>query len=275
VERPTIIRNVAIFVAGTLAISVAGGAIIAWGSMAGALLLVLGPAIMASLLRLLAGDGWRDAGLGLNLAAGWPWYLFALLAYPLTFVAVLLIGAIFGLTRVNVGLGELIQLALAGMVVQLVPRMLAAFGEEWGWRGYMEPRLAAAGVPDLPRHMIVGLVWAAWHFPLILTTPYTKLPMTLFAPLFILGTIVAAVVYGQLRKMSGTVWAAVLMHGAANTVAFALIADGVTLGFSNKAIVFFGPESVVVMVIWSLLAFWFFRRGGRPPSTKGAPASTG
>ncbi len=85
-------------------------------------------------------------------------------------------------------------------MAQFIPRMLFALAEEWGWRGYLEPRLTALHVPDVPRHLFVGVIWALWHFPLILSTDYTTMPYFIFLPLFVIGVVVAAIVYGQLRK---------------------------------------------------------------------------
>ena len=50
--------------------------------------------------------------------------------------------------------------------------LLAATGEEVGWRGNMLTRLIDAGVP---RPVLVsGLIWAVWHVPLILAGLYAS-----------------------------------------------------------------------------------------------------
>ena len=42
---------------------------------------------------------------------------------------------------------------------------IAAFGEEWGWRGYLLPRLMPLG--KWKAYLIVGVVWGLWHAPMI------------------------------------------------------------------------------------------------------------
>ena len=259
-DKVTAKRNLWIFVVGVLVISTLGGAIMASGYMIGALLMVLGPAGMASILRQFGGDGWKDAGLGLSWKASRRWFLFALLAYPLTQIVILVLGSLSGLLTIDVGAVRLVTIAAAGLAIQLPIRMIAAFGEEWGWRGYMEPRLEALGVPDIPRHLTVGIVWALWHFPLIFATPYTELALSVFLPLFILGALVASVVYGQMRKRSRTVWTSILMHGAANTVAFSIIGDGTNVIFHNKAVAYFGIESIAVIGIWTVIGLWLLSK---------------
>ncbi len=42
---------------------------------------------------------------------------------------------------------------------------LIALGSEFGWRGYLLPRLMPLGA--LPAHLLVGLCWGLWFFPLL------------------------------------------------------------------------------------------------------------
>ncbi len=43
---------------------------------------------------------------------------------------------------------------------------LAAFGEEFGWRGYLLPKLMPLG--KLRAYLLIGVIWGLWHAPLIL-----------------------------------------------------------------------------------------------------------
>jgi membrane protease YdiL (CAAX protease family) len=260
-ERGRTIRNVVIFVLGSYGLSAAGGILMAGGNDLGGVVFVVGPILMAVLVRALGGAGWADAGLGLRLKAGWGWYVFSLLAYPVSFVIVILIGMALGITRLNGPPAALVSPLVAGIAANLIPRTLFAMCEEWGWRGYLEPRLESLGMAALPRHLLVGLIWGPWHLPLILATAYTDLPLALFLPLFLIGLLVAAVVYGEVRAASGTVWTAVLMHGAANVLAFAII-DHDLIAFGNKALAYIAPESVIVIVLWALAGWWLLRRSG-------------
>jgi uncharacterized protein len=70
-------------------------------------------------------------------------------------------------------LARLIEVALGGHPAQWFyppnrPEYIAAliffsFGEEFGWRGYAHPRLAALHGPVVGS-VILGSVWAIWHF---------------------------------------------------------------------------------------------------------------
>ncbi len=94
---------------------------------------------------------------------------------------------------------------------------LSAFGEEVGWRGYMLTRLIVA---DVPKPVLVsGLIWALWHIPLILSGQYAAgLHPHVSALLFVVGTVADAYLAAYVRLRSGSVWPAVMYHGAWNAI---------------------------------------------------------
>jgi len=258
-QNKKIKRNIVIYIIGVLCLATIGGLVTASGNEVGGLIFIIGPILMVILLRFFGGDGWKDAGLKLNLKENWRWYLFSLVAYPISMAVVILLGVMLGVTEINGNLNSLLPAFLAGFATQLIPRMLFAMFEEWGWRGYLEPRLAALNVPDSRRHLFVGVIWAVWHFPLILSTPYTEIHYAVFLPIFVVGVVVSAVVYGQLRKASGTVWTSVLMHGTANAVAWAILQDDL-ITFNNKLLANIAPESILVILLWGALGWWMSYR---------------
>jgi uncharacterized protein len=252
-------RNIMLYVIGVLALATIGGLVTVRGNEVGGLIFIIGPILMTVLLRSLGGDGWSDAGLNLNIKGNGRWYLFSLGMYPLLMTLVLGLGAVLGVTRINGNLNAVLPVVLAGFAAQLIPRMIFALFEEWGWRGYLEPRLAALGLPDLQRHIFVGAVWALWHVPLVLSTAYTEIPYAVFFPLFVVAILLTAIVYGQLRKNSGTVWTAVLMHGIGNAFGWALLQSEVVT-VNNKLLANPVPESVLSIVLIGALAWWLVRK---------------
>ncbi len=268
-EKPKVARNITIFYIGTLLIAIAGGIIMNSGQEAGGLLFILSPLVMVLIVRFLLGDGWKDAGLRLNFKNNWGWYLFALLLYPVVFTLVIAINVLLGFTTLTMTISELLSLLLAGFVIQLIPRMLFALSEEWGWRGYMEPRFTLLGIPDLPRYLLVGVLWGIWHFPLILSTDYTSIPLLVFLPLFMIGTFLLAIIFGQMRKSSGSVWPAVLMHGMGNTLGFAIL-EGNLIAYNNELLGNIVPGSITITIIYGLIAYLVLRRRGGEAKTPGS-----
>lgn len=253
-QRSKIIRNLIIYIVGVLALSVLGGYLLSKGKAEAALIFIISPTLMAVLLRFFEHDGWSDAGMR---SGKFKWYIFALLAFPVAYVIILGTGLI---SETILFKGTLIAYCVA-VALEIVPRMLFAASEEMGWRGYMEPRFAALGISDLKRHIIVGLIWALWHVPYILNVPaYTELSPGLFIPLFILGVLVMAIVYGQLFKLSGSIWPVVIIHGLANSISYPLIFGEFTT-FNNPALLSTRPENIAFIVIWGILGWMLLQKG--------------
>jgi membrane protease YdiL (CAAX protease family) len=95
--------------------------------------------------------------------------------------------------------------------------VVSGAGEEIGWRGYMLTRLVDGGVPQ--PLLVSGIIWALWHFPLILSGQYAAGPHPgISAGIFLVDVVGIAYVIGVLRLRSGSVWPAALLHGAWNGI---------------------------------------------------------
>ena len=257
-------RGVVTYAVGVLVLATLGGLVMTSSddpsTSAGALLFVLSPILLAVGLRTIGREGWADAGLRLGRERGW--YAFALLLFPALFAVPIVLGALTGDVHVAPGAGPRFAALLA---TGFLARMTFAAFEEFGWRGYLEPRLAALGVPALRRHLAVGALWAVWHVPYIVAfgDGYTDLPLAAQLPLFTVAVLAMAVIWGVTRDRTGSVWPAVLGHGIANAVAFPLLATDVVvidspLFFSAR------PEGLVVLPLLVLTAVAVYRRWGRP-----------
>ena len=57
---------------------------------------------------------------------------------------------------------------LKTMLPALAVFFIFSFFEEFGWRGYLVPKLVSIGINGYLASAIVGVVWASWHLPFIL-----------------------------------------------------------------------------------------------------------
>jgi len=262
-RRPASRQGVLVYAVGVLVLATLGGLVMAWSAdpetSAGALLFALSPILMAVALRTIGRERWSDAGLRLGRERGW--YAVALLLFPALLAAPVALGALTGDVHVAAGAGERFVVLFA---TGLVARMTFAAFEEFGWRGYLEPRLAALGVPALRRHLAVGVLWAAWHVPYIVASGdgYTALPLAVEIPLFSVAVLAMAVIWGVARDRTGSVWPAVLGHGMANAVAFPLLASDVVV-VDSPLVLGARPEGLVVLPLLLLTAAVVYRRWGR------------
>lgn len=118
------------------------------------------------------------------------------------------------------------QLAMVplGGLINAVP----AFGEELGWRGWLLPALRPLGV--WPALLITGVIWGLWHAPLTLLGHNFNEPNMLGVLLMTVGCVLWGVFFGWLRLRSGSVWPAVVAHGALNASA------GIVLIFGDASV---------------------------------------
>ena len=202
------------------------------------------PAIGVLLTRLITREAFRESWLKPNLKKNLKYYLLAwfgpgiltflglglyFLLFPdkldpafSYFIATLeSTGAPMETLPFPIGTLMLIQCVQA---LFLAPAMnfVTCFGEEWGWRGYLLPKMSR-NLSTLPTLLLSGVIWGLWHAPLTIIghnygVGYPGFPfagiamMCLFC--IVLGTFMS---YVTLKTRSCI--PAILAHGAVNGIA--------------------------------------------------------
>jgi membrane protease YdiL (CAAX protease family) len=178
--------------------------------------------------RLLGLTPLRPAGRTIGLA------VLAWLGFPILAFCALLLGQAMGLLRLDLtefsgalewlqiyggevpeaGLGYLVLVQLLVIPVTGLTASISAFGEELGWRGWLLPNLRPLGT--WPALLITGVVWGAWHAPVILLG-YNYGRTDILGVLMMIGwCLLLGTLLGWLRLRSASLWPAVLGHGAIN-----------------------------------------------------------
>nr|WP_228531146.1 MULTISPECIES: CPBP family intramembrane glutamic endopeptidase [Myxococcaceae] len=108
-----------------------------------------------------------------------------------------------------------------GVVAGPVLNAVVALGEEWGWRGYLLPRLLPWGTwRALLAH---GALWGLWHAPVVLQGyNYPQHPVA-GVGFMVVSCVLLGVLFGWLRLASGSVWPCVIAHGSLNALAPAVM----------------------------------------------------
>ena len=177
---------------------------------------------------------WRPLGRTLKYC------LFAALTALLIAIGSLVAGAAFDVYQPDLdglsGFREVIRIKLAGredalaslpplhllaalqlllVIVGAPLNAIGAMGEELGWRGWLLPRLMPLGT--VPAIVASGVIWGLWHAPLVLLgynygdTPGWLALLCMCAMCIVLGAVLS---WFTLR--SGSVWPAIIGHGAIN-----------------------------------------------------------
>ncbi|MCW5874777.1 MAG: ATP-binding cassette domain-containing protein [Anaerolineales bacterium] len=201
------------------------------------------PAIAHILTRVITREGWKDLWLRPNTGRSWfSWVLAWFLPGIITLLGLVVYFSVFpahfdpSLSPLQGLLDQAAELAgqplpfdvWTVMLIQIGQGMLLApilngfftFGEEFGWRAYLQPKLMPLGFRKAM--LAVGVIWGLWHAPIIAMghnygfgypgEPWTGiLAMTWFA-------IPLAVIIGWLTLHSRSVWPAVIFHGGINAL---------------------------------------------------------
>jgi len=101
-----------------------------------------------------------------------------------------------------------------------------ALGEEIGWRGFLTPQLMCRFSFPVTS-LIVGLIWAAWHMPLIYMTKYNAGPYHLNMQMlnFTIMTIGLSFILTYLRLKSGSLWTAAILHASHNAFVITIFGE--------------------------------------------------
>ena len=151
--------------------------------------------------------------------------------------------------------------------------MFVALGEEIGWRGFLYPQLKAR-FGRRRGWLLGGVIWGAWHWPLICLIGYEYGTAAGNAAGYwgfpvsgmLLFCVIASgwgVLHDWLYEKSGSIWLPSLLHGAINAATFPML---VCLPDTGSARLL-GPAAVGILTGLPLLAAAaavFLRADGAP-----------
>jgi membrane protease YdiL (CAAX protease family) len=169
-----------------------------------------------------------------------------------------------GLESVSPFFAILILIVVTGTIGLLLPGIFA-FGEELGWRGFL--------VPELYKHVnftktaiISGLLWSAFHYPLVIfvVAPDLEVSVVFLLVSATIGGVALSTIMGWLRLKSGSVWTAVLFHASLNAYVQGFF-DQITEQVSNLTDYFSGEFGVMMSLTAAVAAYLFWRKRDQLP----------
>ena len=103
-----------------------------------------------------------------------------------------------------------------------VMNFVTCFGEEWGWRGYLLPKISKH-FSTIPTLLITGIIWGLWHAPMTIIghnygLGYCGFPFTGIAMMCVF-CIVLGIFLSYVTLKTGSCIPAILAHGAINGIA--------------------------------------------------------
>ena len=192
------------------------------------------PAIGVLITRLITREGFKNAMLRLNLKGNVRYYLIGWFGpFVLTLLGTLLYFVIFPseftLTTYRAQMAtlpfpETTFWVLQGMLMLIAPllNLVPCFGEEWGWRGYLLPKVAER-MKFLPTVLLTGFIWGIWHAPIIVAGHNYGMNYPGYPWWGIIAMCVFCIVVGTLFSYvtlkAKSYWPAVFAHGMMNGTA--------------------------------------------------------
>ena len=134
------------------------------------------------------------------------------------------------------------------------------FGEEFGWRGYLLPKLMPLG--KLKAYTLLGVIWGLWHAPLIVVGfNYPGYPFLGIVGMVVMTTIIGIYINELTLRNRSSILAG-WIHGAFNGQAYGIW----RILFPDVNPLIGGFTGVVGAIVWLILGLWKVY-GGRADTT--------
>jgi uncharacterized protein len=241
------------------------------------------PALAHILTRLVTREGWQGLYLRPKFRQGWRYWLICWIAPSILIIVGMAVYFALFPQYYDPALGavqKLLEQRAAGtalppinpwtvVVSQTIFAVLIApivnglftLGEEFGWRAYLQPKLMALG--GRKTMVLMGIIWGVWHGPVILMGyeyGFNYPGATWFGCIvFLWFTILFGTFLGWATLRAGSVWPAVIGHGAVNGFA------GIVVFFTQgEPMTLLGPAAVGIIgsIGFAAVALLIFLRSG-------------
>ncbi len=244
------------------------------------------PALGVLLTRLITREGFKDAWIRPNLKGNIKTYLLAyfgpgllvlagaavyFLIFPdkfdpnCSYMATTLAAAGASADTIPMPLSTLLIIqAVEALLLGPILNIFTCFGEEWGWRGYLLPKMSKK-LPAIPMLLVNGIIWGLWHAPLTAIghnygTGYPGFPFTGIAAMCGF-CIVMGIFLSYVAMKTKSCIPAAIGHGAANSIA--AIGMYFTTDGGNP---FLGPAptgivgAIPFIIVAVLMCVFYFRK---------------
>ncbi|MGN1111391.1 MAG: CPBP family intramembrane glutamic endopeptidase [Oscillospiraceae bacterium] len=181
-------------------------------------LAMFAPAAAHLLTRIITKEGFKDLMLFPNFKGNIKYYVASVgvklleSAVLIVLVWLIVLGGekVFDIGEGGVGIAAVIT-QIAVSIIMFFP----AFGEEWGWRGYMMPKLMEL-MPKPAAVIVGGIIWGLWHAPVTVSghnfgTEYAGFPYVGIALMCLLCILMNAFLT-LLTERTGSIYPASIAH---------------------------------------------------------------
>ena len=233
------------------------------------------PSVAHLITRLVTGEGFRNTYLGVNIRGNGKWYLASVwVKLAESAIGALLIWRLFA---GELSFREAFPLddpkALTGMLLlQLAFTLVVffpAFGEEWGWRGYMMPKLLRL-MPKWAAVLLGGVIWGLWHAPLTVAghnfgVDYVGYPWVGIGEMCLMCVLINAFLT-LLTERTKSIYPASFCHMVSNNIGSEVLillagSDALTTAIDQSQGSTFFSTYVPLLLITAVISMMLLRKG--------------
>jgi CAAX protease family protein len=145
------------------------------------------------------------------------WYALAILGPALFVTAVVAITSATGIGEFSLGVNKpVVSVWLALLLINTPITAFLTLGEEYGWRGYLLPKLLPLG--EVKASVIIALIWAPWHLPLLMVglNYVNKNPLAVMAFMLMFTLGLSLLLTRLFVAAGGSLLAVTLAHASLN-----------------------------------------------------------
>lgn len=194
---------------------------------------------------------WRETLVQARLSVGknYRYYLILPVVFSALFIAGLFISHYAGLALPAQEYNPALFLTFMGIyLATFVTAWPKYFGEEYGWRFYLQDRLFTffGGYKGV---VLLGLIWGLWHLPLnLMGLNFSKDPF--FGNItYLVYTIAVGIIYSYAVLKTGSIWIAVLLHAITDS----LVVTGYPYIANGQVLVAFLPSLLLLGILAAVL----------------------
>jgi len=131
--------------------------------------------------------------------------------------------------------------------------VIFVFGEELGWSGFLTPKLREI-CSIKTTSIVVGIIWATWHFPAIIGGFYAEgIPLKFSLPGFIVVLTGVSFIRTLLLEKSNSIWVGVILHISHNVFVMELFLE--LTAYKGNTYYFLSETGMVVGFVYIITAF--------------------
>jgi membrane protease YdiL (CAAX protease family) len=114
--------------------------------------------------------------------------------------------------------------ALSAIALYFVSNLLTSGTEEFGWRGFLYPNMKEKDSSFWHITLKSGLIWALWHYPLMIMMYWEQGPAVLLPSLagFTAGIVAMTYIANFIYEKTSSIGLSMFLHALNNTMSFAV-----------------------------------------------------